>query len=224
MGHRTLVAHQPTYVPYLGLLHKAARADVFVLQDDLRYVKDAVSNRNRIRQADGWRWLTIPVHKSDSSTFATVLPAESAWPDAHRRFLTHAYGRAPHFDRFGELWERNEANCAAPLSIINVAALEWMLRLFEVRAELIVESSLTLPPFSDPNDRLITLASKHACDCYLSGSGGRAYIEPERWKQANVELLWSDYQPVPYDRGGLPWIPNLSALDAIAWVNDHRGR
>ena len=220
MAQRTLVAHQPTYVPYLGLLHKAARADVFVIQDDLRYVKDEVSNRNRIREGDGWKWLTIPVHKTDSSTFATVTPAEPAWPETHRRLLTHAYGRAPYFSRFEALYERNASNRAAALSVVNVGTLEWMLSLFRIRAELIVESSLTLPPFNDPNDRLITLAHKHECDRYISGVGGHAYIEPEFWSQANVELEWSDFQPVPYDRGGLPWIPNLSALDAIAWVED----
>ena len=78
MGHRTIAAHQPTYAPYLGLLHKAARADVFVVQDDLRYVKDEVSNRNRVREGDGWKWLTIPVHRDNSSTYATVTPAETS--------------------------------------------------------------------------------------------------------------------------------------------------
>jgi WbqC-like protein family len=220
MPQRTLVAHQPTYVPYLGLLHKAARADVFVVQDDLRYVKDAVSNRNRISQGEGWKWLTIPVHKSDGSTYATVTPAEPAWPETHQRFLTHAYGRAPHFSRFSELHERNAANRAAPLSVVNVGTLEWMLGLFRIHAQVIVESSLGLPPFDDPNDRLITLARDHDCDRYLSGVGGHAYIDPDQWTRAGVELLWSDYEPLPYDRGGLPWIPNLSALDAIAWVDD----
>jgi hypothetical protein len=220
MAQRTLVAHQPTYAPYLGLLHKAARADVFVVQDDLRWVKDEVSNRNRIRQGDGWKWLTIPVHKSDSSTFATVMPAENSWPETHRRMLTHAYSRSPQFERFDELYERNAANRAEPLSVISFGTLEWMIRLFEIDAELVVESSLTLPPFSDPNDRLITLAHKHGCDHYLSGIGGHAYIEPGRWVEAGVELDWSDYRPTEYDRAGLPWIPNLSALDAIAWVDD----
>ena len=128
MAQRTLVAHQPTYVPYLGLLPKAARADVFVIQDDLRYVKDEVGNRNRIREGDGSKWLTIPVHKSDSSTFATVTPAEPAWPETHRRFPTHAYGRAPHFSRFEELYERNATNRAAALSVVNVGSASAVLR------------------------------------------------------------------------------------------------
>jgi hypothetical protein len=220
LTHRVLVAHQPTYAPYLGLLHKAARADVFVVQDDLRYVKDEVSNRNRVRQGDGWRWLTIPVHKDNSSTYATVTAADASWPETHRRLLTHAYGRAPHFNRFEEFHERNATNRLDALSVINVAVLRWLIGLFEIEADLVVESALTLPPFNDPNDRLITLAAKHDCDRYLSGSGGHAYVDEAQWTEAGVELAWSDYEPREYDRGGLPWIPNLSALDAVAFVDD----
>jgi hypothetical protein len=33
---------------------------------------------------------------------------------------------------------------------------------------------------------------------------------------------WSDYEPIEYERGGAPWIPNLSALDALAHVEDPR--
>lgn len=220
MAHRTLVAHQPTYLPYLGLLHKVARADVFIVQDDLRYVKDAVSNRNRVRQGDGWKWLTLPVHKDNSSTYATVTAAEPSWPEAHRRVLQAAYARAPHYDRFDELYEITAANRSQPLSVINLATVQWMLRLFEVDVELVVESELALPDFDNPNDRLISLAIHHACDRYLSGLGAHAYIEPDRWEGSGVQLDWTDFEPRPYDRRGLPWIPNLSAVDAIACVDD----
>jgi hypothetical protein len=223
VAHRTLVAQQPTYLPYLGLLHKVARSHVFIVQDDLRYVKDSVSNRNRIRDGDGWKWLTIPVHKDNTSTYATVTPADDSWARTHRRLLDNAYSRAPHFDRLSELHELNSANRLAPLSVVNQATIEWMLRLFEIDVEVVVESDLALPDFDNPNDRLVSLASHHACDRYLSGTGGHAYIENDRWSDSGVELDWSDWEPEPYSRGQLPWIPNLSAVDAIAWVDDLPG-
>lgn len=47
-----LAAHQPQYLPYLGLLDKIAAADVFVLQDDLQFSRSSFQNRNRIRTSD----------------------------------------------------------------------------------------------------------------------------------------------------------------------------
>jgi hypothetical protein len=220
MKHRTLVAHQPTYLPYLGLLHKVARADVFVVQDDLRYVKDEVSNRNRIASADASKWLTIPVRKDNSSTFATVTAADESWPESHRRILHGTYARAPHFDRLAELYDLNAQNRLAPLSVINLATIEWMLRLFQIDVDLIVESELRLPGFENPNERLISLSMRHGCNRYISGMGGHAYIDTAMWQTSGVELVWTDYEPKPYRRDPLPWVPNLSAIDAIACVDD----
>jgi WbqC-like protein family len=220
MVGRTLVAHQPTYLPYLGLLHKVAHADVFIVQDDLRYVKDAVSNRNRISDDEGWKWLTIPVHKHDGSTYATVTPASEDWAKSHRRVLEAAYRRAPFASRLEELYDLNDANRGAPLSVLNLATIRWMARLFEIDVDLRVESDLALPDFDNPNDRLISLSQQHGCVSYLSGVGAHAYIEEDRWEAAGVALEWSDFEPLPYDRGPLPWVPNLSAVDAIAYVED----
>jgi hypothetical protein len=220
MTQRTLCAHQPTYLPYLGLLHKVAHSDVFIVQDDLKYVKDEVSNRNRIQSADGWKWLTIPVHRDNTSTYASVTVVEESWASAHKRILVPSYRDAPFASRLDELYELNEANKGAHLSVINLATIRWMLRLFEVDVDLHVESDLELPTFDDPNDRLITLTKRFDCERYVSGLGGHAYIVEEAWTRQGVELDWTDYEPHPYDRGGNAWIPNLSAVDAIAWVED----
>jgi hypothetical protein len=216
----TLAAHQPTYLPYLGLLHKVAHADVFVVQDDLKYVKDAVSNRNRIQAGDEWKWLTIPVHRDNESTYSTVTVVDPGWAAAHKRVLDAAYRHTPFAIRLEELNELNAANRGETLSVINLATIRWMLRLFEIDVELVVESDLGLEQFDNPNDRLISLTQRFGCSRYVSGLGGHAYIEENLWETAGVELAWTDYEPVPYDRGPLPWIPNLSALDAIAWVED----
>jgi hypothetical protein len=220
VSQKTLVAHQPTYVPYLGLLHKVTRADVFVVQDDLKYVKDEVSNRNRIQDRDSWKWLTIPVHRDDRSTYATVTVADESWADSHRRILSAAYRGAPFAARLDELYELLARNRGERLSVINLATVRWLLGLFGIDVEVHVESELGLGAFDNPNDRLIALCESQGCDRYVSGVGGHAYIDEERWQQSPADLDWVDYEPRPYDRGSAPWIPNLSAVDAVAWVED----
>ena len=142
MSQRTLAAQQPTYLPYLGLVHKIARADVFVVQDDLKYVKDEVSNRNRIQAGDGWKWLTIPVHRDDRSTYSSVTVADLSWADAHRRVLAAAYRGAPFASRLDELYDLIAEARDDRLSVINLATIRWLLRLFRVDVEVRVESEL----------------------------------------------------------------------------------
>ncbi len=56
-----VAAHQPSYLPWLGYLDKLAKADLFVVMDDLQYEAQNFHNRNRIKLADGPHWLTVPL-------------------------------------------------------------------------------------------------------------------------------------------------------------------
>jgi hypothetical protein len=217
---RVLAAHQPNYAPYLGFFHKARHADVFVLQDDLKYVKNDFGNRNRIQSEDDWRWLTIPVHAGNESRFNTATAADSKWGRQHANILRSKYLRATHEDRLGELIDSIAAPGGDVLSDITIDVTTRLLALFEIDTPVVVESTIGLPVFDNPNDRLISLCERFECDVYVSGLGGHAYIDEERWAKSSVRLEWSGYEPREYGRGSAPWIPDLSALDAVAHADD----
>jgi hypothetical protein len=217
---RVLAAHQPNYAPYLGFIHKAAHADVFVVQDDLKYIKNDFGNRNRVQSDDGWRWLTIPLHADNTSLFSTATAADPGWSTQHANVLRSKYLRAAHADALSPLIELIATQGTTVLSEINLAVTRALFSMFGVEVPIETQSELGLGAFSNPNDRLIALCQRFDCDVYLSGTGGAAYIDEERWAAAGIRLEWSVYEPVSYDRGSAPWLPNLSALDAIAHTND----
>ena len=50
-----VAAHQPHYLPWLGYLDKLAKADLFVVMDDLQYEAQNFQNRNRVKLNTGAR-------------------------------------------------------------------------------------------------------------------------------------------------------------------------
>ena len=58
-----LAAHQPAYLPWLGYLDKMAKADVFVVMDDLQYETQNYQNRQRVKINCGATWLTVPLKR-----------------------------------------------------------------------------------------------------------------------------------------------------------------
>ncbi|MBO0584707.1 hypothetical protein EXQ36_10090 [Clostridium botulinum] len=56
-----LTAHQPVYLPWLGLFHKIALSDVYCFFDDVQYLRRDWNNRNKIKTSNGDIWLTVPV-------------------------------------------------------------------------------------------------------------------------------------------------------------------
>ena len=56
-----LTAHQPVYLPWLGLFDKIAKADVFVIFDTVQYLPKDWMNRNKIKIKDDYTYLSVPI-------------------------------------------------------------------------------------------------------------------------------------------------------------------
>ena len=59
-----LSAHQPVYLPWLGLFHKIALSDIFCVFDIVQYQRKDFNNRNKINTPREPIWLTVPVKSS----------------------------------------------------------------------------------------------------------------------------------------------------------------
>ena len=63
-----LSAHQPNFLPYLGFFNKMKQSDIFIIRDEVLYIKKEYHNRNRIRinshdniKSPKSKWISVPV-------------------------------------------------------------------------------------------------------------------------------------------------------------------
>jgi hypothetical protein len=75
--------------------------------------------------------------------------------------------------------------------------------------------SSDLAPNGVRDDRHISLARILGADTYVSGRGGAAYQDPQRFREAGVSLQIADYRPVPYRQIHGDFLPGLSIIDAL---------
>ena len=112
-----LSAHQPVYLPWLGLFHKIAVADLFIIYDDVPYTRYLWYNRNKVRGPNGPIMISVPIRRDRTAetTHAEVLIDNSVnWQKKHWRSIEESYRKAPYFETYaGELtslyataWER----------------------------------------------------------------------------------------------------------------------
>src|SRR5580692_10572558 len=92
--------HQPHYFPWLRYLQKIAACDLFILLDDVDYTKNGWQNRNKIKCATGWQYVTVPVSASLGQPISEVRIAADAWAAKHLRTLQTNYSRAPYYSRY----------------------------------------------------------------------------------------------------------------------------
>jgi hypothetical protein len=90
---------QPYLFPYIGYFQLIAASDLFVVYDDVQYMKGGWVNRNRIQVNGAATWLTLPVEKA---SYRESIAARRYVDDPavrHRlvKTIELAYGSAPHF-------------------------------------------------------------------------------------------------------------------------------
>src|SRR5262245_46781818 len=152
-----LAAHQPQYLPWLGFFDKMDRADRFVLLDVVQYKKNEWQNRNRIRTATGWQWLTVPVHHRFPMSIREVAIDESgSWRRKHREALRIHYARSPFAGVVMPVIESLLEERCESLSALNILLIRRLADLLGVRTPLSLASEVAGLP-SGAAERLIAL-------------------------------------------------------------------
>lgn len=209
--------HQPQFLPWLGYLSKINSADVFVFLDNVQFKKNEYQNRNKIRVGDEAKWITVPVSFTFGDTIRQVrIAGDPRWHRKLHMTIEHSYGKAPYFARFApglldvldQTWEN--------LADLNQATVEWLMKCFEIKTKVLVCSNL--PEFSpDPTQRLVDICKYAGADTYLSGAGGRNYLDVKAFENAGIKLEFQEYlhpeYPQCYSSGG--FLSHLSAVDAL---------
>ena len=91
-----VAAHQPQYLPWLGYFDKIDKADVFVLLDTVQFKKNEWQNRNKIKTAQGWQWLTVPVmFKHPQRINEVPINKTVRWQHKQRQAILSNYKKAP---------------------------------------------------------------------------------------------------------------------------------
>ena len=212
--------HQPQYLPWLGYLAKWAAADLFVFLDTVQYEKNGWQNRNRIKTADGARWLTVPVRARLGTRIAAVaLDVDQPWRERHLRSIETAYERAPHLPAWREALARLYAQPWERLAPVAVASAEFLARATGVTAPARLASSLAVDD-DDPTGRLVALCRAVGADTYLAGGHGARYMEAKRFADAGIRVLYQTYEHPVYAQQHGDFVPFLSGLDLLLMHGD----
>ena len=213
-----LSIHQASYFPWLGLLDKIARSDVYVVMDDVQLSDKAYQHRNLFLTADGKvKFLTIPFVKKDylRRRFREIEIAGRDWCTQHANFIWNTYRKHPYA---GEILPRLEQYYSAEYTLLCPAVLASMrlsLELFGIDTRVILQSELEYDHSLRAGDLVRELVRAAGADCYLSGTGARSYLDESSFRDG-VDLRYNEFTHPRYpQRGGAEFHSDLSCLDAL---------
>lgn len=206
--------HQPQYLPWIGYFDKMDAADIFIYYDNTQYKKNEWQNRNRIKGPNGPQWLTVPVSFEFGQTIREVCPTPgTAWQRKHWQSIATCYGRAPFFEQYEARLKNLYTNSWSNLAELNVAFVEFLKKQIGIDTKTLYASSLSFAGKS--TQALVEMCKAVGADTYLSGAGGRNYLEPHLFEEAGVELKFQEFYHPIYPQLYGEFVSHLSILDML---------
>ena len=211
--------HQPQFLPYLGFFHKVANADVLVLLDDVQFMDRHFQQRNVIKMQTGSLLLTVPVAKQRFQLIqhVQIAPVHN-WRRKMWSTIQTSYGAAPHFKALApELRAIILEGAHTHLLALDIDLMQWAFRVLGITVPIRLSSELGLPKTNGPNEHHIAICRAVGADTYLSGPGGREYMDLALFEQAKIAVQFQSYTMKPYPQQ-FPqhgFIPNLAVVDAL---------
>jgi hypothetical protein len=198
-----VAAHQPHYMPWLGYLDKLAKADLFVVMDDLQYEAQNFQNRQRLKLASGGQWLTVPLERGAQSDRICDKRVDNSgsrrqhWQRRTWRTLEINYRRAPFWESYADELRGVYAQPWTSLLELDMHMLDLARKWLRITTPILRASSLNLT--GHKTDRLIDMCKKLGARCYLSGGGGSTgYLDVEQMGRAGIGVIWQYFRHPRY--------------------------
>jgi hypothetical protein len=210
-----VAVHQPQYLPWLGYFDKIEQSDVFVLLDTVQFKKNEWQNRNRIKTAQGWQWLTVPVLYRFPQLIGEVqINTREKWQHKHRQAIVSNYRNAPHWKRLEGFFEETFSSDWTSIAQLNSHVVKRLCNLLGIETPIFIASETGEFP-DDPDERLIAIAQHFGADTYLAGSGGRGYMQLDRYKDSGIAVRFQEYLHPVYSQLFGKFEPFMSVIDLM---------
>ncbi|HSN29191.1 MAG TPA: WbqC family protein [Kofleriaceae bacterium] len=215
-----VAAHQPHYLPWLGYLDKLAKADLFVVMDDLQYEAQNFQNRQRVKINSGATWLTVPLlHGSQADRICDKridngATGKHAWTHRHWQTLETHYRRAPYFSRYADEVRDIFSRTWTSLLELDMRMLDLARTWLGIKVPIIRSSGLALQ--GQKTDRILDMCKKVGARAYLSGGGGSTgYLDVEQLGRSGVGVIWQHFEHPRYTQRYGGFVSHLGFLDLV---------
>ena len=211
-----LTAHQPVYLPWLGLFHKIALADKFVFFDQVQYVPKDWISRNQIKTQNGPVMLTVPVLRKGylNKKIAEIeVNNDVPWARKHWKTILLSYGKSQYFKQYVDFFEDIYSRKWDLLADLNLYMLKWFLQTLGINVP--VERAGEYNFEGSKSALVLDMCLKLGAEIYIFGALGRDYVDVDAFLKAGVQPIFQSYRHPVYKQLHGDFLPYMSIIDLL---------
>lgn len=211
--------HQPSYFPWLGLIDKISKSDIFIYLNSVQLSDNSYQNRNIfLDNKQKVHMLTIPIQRKDylQKNISDIKIANLKWKKKHHDFIYFNYKKHPYFESINPYLEEFYKMDIERLDDILYESLNISLKLFGIKTKIIKSSELNIDRELKKEDLVLNILEEVGAKTYLSGVGATSYQNNQNFTNRNIKLTYQQFEHQIYTQyKNSNFISGLSCLDYL---------
>lgn len=207
---------QPYFLPYPGYFQLIAAVDMFIVYDNIKYVKSGWFNRNRLCRNGEAATFSLPLkHASDSLDVRDRELAPAFDPEKLLNQFRGAYGQAPQFARVFAWLEGVVHHPERNLFRYLHHSLRAACDLLAVGTQIRISSDIAIDHTLKKQEKVMALCRAAGARTYVNAIGGTELYDAEVFRRQGIELEFLRSKPFEYGQLAPAFVPALSIVDAL---------
>ena len=213
--------HQPHYFPWIGYFDKMAKADRFVILDQVQFEKGSQMIRNRVIDTNGEpKFLTI---SGETGNFLEKEYRELAtkntreWTDKQLNSIKNYYRKSRGFKEMLPIMEEFLSRDYPTICEWTCASMTLVRQLLDIQTPLLMQSEIEYDHAFRKSDLVYAICNALGADTYFSGRGASVeYLDWEKFEQNGINIVFQDFiHPVYQQVNTAEFIGGVSVLDIL---------
>ena len=208
---------QPTYLPWCGYFEMIANTDVFVLLDNVQFVRSSWQHRNRIKGPNGEIMLTAPVKSSKEQAHQILeyeINYEQDFPRKHLEVIKQHYRKSQNFisifPRIEYIYKMKEKK----LAILNEELIKFFCKELGIKTKIIRASELKA--LGKKTELLVNICNELEASSFYAAIGSKSYVDLEYgFAHHHIKVEYQNYVHPIYPQLFGDFIPQLSVIDLL---------
>ena len=207
---------QPYFFPYIGYWQLISAVDIFVLYDDVNYIKKGWINRNNILLNKSKHLITIPLLNVSQNKHINecIISVDDKIINNIIKTINLAYRKAPYYNLVFPTLEKI-IKTKGSISDLVLKSVLWIKEYLNIDTEIILSSSIGKNNELKGQDKIIEIVKKLNGNHYINAIGGQELYDKEIFNNNEIKLNFIKMKEIKYKQFNNEFVPNLSFIDVL---------
>ncbi|TXI65430.1 MAG: hypothetical protein E6Q46_06215 [Flavobacterium sp.] len=208
---------QPYLFPYIGYFQLIANSDVFVIYDDVNFIKKGWINRNTILVNNTPYLFSIPLQNvSQNKLINEIFISDlEKWKTDLLKTISLSYKKAPFYQDVYPLIEKIISFDELNLAFFIQNSLQNLCEYLNLNTKLIMSSEIVKNNELRGESKIIDICVQLGATQYINAIGGIELYTQENFQVKNIDLKFIKSENIIYKQFKNEFKPWLSIIDVL---------